>query len=412
MSAISGCHDVTDILDSFAPVGMSDSSDKVDLSTSHRIVAASVGGIMTALIMTPLDVIKIRMQSQGITATNKCFLYCNGLMDHLCTCPPGANFIPWYKRPGKFAGTWVGPNSHPHTDISPNCMYHGGHSSVGILSPRPIRLTDALHKIVRNEGIWSLWNGLSPTLVMALPQTVIYYTLNDWLKEIVGYTHAQRSRAVGTHLNLSATDWIPGLVGGVSRVCAVAVISPLELLRTKMQSYAMTPERLIQTLKDAISQSGLQSLWTGMGPTLLRDVPYSMICWLVFDYLKSRYLIGQLSGVHFNVSDSVKLPVLPYGYAFLFGATAGLCAGVLTHPFDVIKTHRQVELGEALVHGRTYSKSTWISLRRLYSSSGPRAMFVGFTPRLMKTTCASAIMIATFETSKYHFASSLGAPPS
>ncbi|GAA49344.1 solute carrier family 25 member 39 [Clonorchis sinensis] len=159
---------------------------------------------------------------------------------------------------------------------------------------------------------------------MALPQTVIYYTLNDWLKELVGYPHAQRSRAVGTHLNLSATDWIPGLVGGVSRVCAVAVISPLELLRTKMQSYPMTPERLIRTLKDAISQSGLQSLWTGMGPTLLRDVPYSMICWLVFDYLKSRYLVGQLSGVHFSVSESVKLPVLPYGCAFLFGATAGL----------------------------------------------------------------------------------------
>ncbi|TGZ58747.1 hypothetical protein CRM22_009458 [Opisthorchis felineus] len=356
---------------------MSESPDKVNLSMSHRIVAASVGGIMTALIMTPLDVIKIRMQSQGITATNKCFLYCNGLMDHLCTCPAGANFIPWYKRPGKFVGTW-----------------------------------DALHKIVRNEGIWSLWSGLSPTLVMALPQTVIYYTLNDWLKELVGYPHAQRSRAVGTHLNLSSTDWIPGLVGGVSRVCAVAVISPLELLRTKMQSYSMTPEHLIRTLKDAVSQSGLQSLWTGMGPTLLRDVPYSMICWLVFDYLKSRYLIGQLSDVHFNVSESVKLPVLPYGYAFLFGATAGLCAGVLTHPFDVIKTRRQVELGETLVHGRTYSKSTWISLRQLYSSSGPRAMFVGFTPRLMKTTCASAIMIATFETSKYHFAGSLSAPPS
>lgn len=37
--------------------------------------------------MTPLDVVKTRLQAQQ-TATNKCFLYCNGLMDHLCPCDP------------------------------------------------------------------------------------------------------------------------------------------------------------------------------------------------------------------------------------------------------------------------------------------------------------------------------------
>lgn len=42
--------------------------------------------------VTPLDVIKTRLQTQQKTMlSNKCFVYCNGLMDHLCPCAPSGN---------------------------------------------------------------------------------------------------------------------------------------------------------------------------------------------------------------------------------------------------------------------------------------------------------------------------------
>ena len=70
-------------------------------------------------IVTPLDVIKIRIQAQqNAMPSNKCFIYCNGLMDHLCPCVNGnsqkgttvaSHFREqWYKRPGQFNGTLVG----------------------------------------------------------------------------------------------------------------------------------------------------------------------------------------------------------------------------------------------------------------------------------------------------------------
>ena len=38
-------------------------------------------------IVTPLDVVKIRLQAQQKEfMKNKCFVYCNGLMDHVCYC--------------------------------------------------------------------------------------------------------------------------------------------------------------------------------------------------------------------------------------------------------------------------------------------------------------------------------------
>lgn len=42
-------------------------------------------------IVTPLDVIKTRLQVQQKTMlSEKCFVYCNGLMDHLCPCYPAS----------------------------------------------------------------------------------------------------------------------------------------------------------------------------------------------------------------------------------------------------------------------------------------------------------------------------------
>lgn len=58
-------------------------------------------------------------------------------------------------------------------------------------------------------------------------------------------------------------------------VFAVTVISPLEMIRTKMQSEQLTYRQVRQAVRTAIEQGGPLSLWKGLSPTLLRDVPFS-----------------------------------------------------------------------------------------------------------------------------------------
>jgi len=66
-------------------------------------------------IVTPLDVVKIRLQAQqNAMPSHRCFIYCNGLMDHCIICVNGqvktAGTVfkqQWYKRPGHFSGTIV-----------------------------------------------------------------------------------------------------------------------------------------------------------------------------------------------------------------------------------------------------------------------------------------------------------------
>ncbi|XP_036103323.1 solute carrier family 25 member 40 isoform X2 [Molossus molossus] len=201
----------------------------IKVTPLQQMLASCTGAILTSLMVTPLDVVKIRLQAQSNPFhKGKCFVYSNGLMDHLCICEEEGNKA-WYKKPGYFRGT-----------------------------------LDAFLKIIRNEGIKSLWSGLPPTLVMAVPATVIYFTCYDQLTAVL------RSK-LGEN-----ESHIPIVAGIVARFGAVTVISPLELIRTKMQSKNFSYKELHQFVSKKVSEDGWISLWRGWAPTVLRDVPFSV----------------------------------------------------------------------------------------------------------------------------------------
>ncbi|KAM9697563.1 phosphatidylcholine translocator ABCB4-like isoform 2-T6 [Dama dama] len=129
---------------------------------------------------------------------------------------------------------------------------------------RVVNTQDAFLKIIQNEGIKSLWSGLPPALVMAVPATVIYFTCYDQL------TTLPRSKLAENESR------IPIVAGIVARFGAVTVIRPLELIRTKMQSKKFSYEELHRFVSKKVSEDGWISLWRGWAPTILRDVPFSV----------------------------------------------------------------------------------------------------------------------------------------
>lgn len=175
-----------------------------------------------------------------------------------------------------------------------------------------------LFKIAELEGIRSWWAGLSPTLLMAVPSTVIYFTLYDQLKMLFGFRPGQ-------------TNVVAPLLGGsISRTLAVTAICPIELVRTKLQSrQGYSYRELVDVVRGSIRQNGVLSLWRGLSPMLLRDVPFSISYWLGYEYLKLN-----LSS---RMDPSVK-SLIP----LVSGGVSGGLSAVLTTPLDVAKTHMQV----------------------------------------------------------------------
>lgn len=75
------------------------------ISPYQQAVSSISGALCTSLLMTPMDVVKTRLQvQQKLVLSSKCYLYCNGLMDHICPCGPNGSLVPDAQR---FKGTAV-----------------------------------------------------------------------------------------------------------------------------------------------------------------------------------------------------------------------------------------------------------------------------------------------------------------
>ncbi|KAK3697542.1 hypothetical protein QZH41_019781, partial [Actinostola sp. cb2023] len=134
---------------------------------------------------------------------------------------------------------------------------------------------------------------------------------------------------------------------------SVTIISPIEMIRTKLQS-----------------RSGYK---------------YKAIYWTSYEYLRSRTAEPG------------------FGTAFMSGAGSGLVAAMLTQPFDVVKTHRQMELGEMEFSPQKKLPFTASILLTLYREKGFSSLFAGLAPRMAKVPPACAIMISIYEYGKSFF---------
>eukprot|EP00946_MAST-07B_sp_MAST-7B-sp1_P004910 g4910.t1 len=296
----------------------------------------------------------------------------------------------------------------------------------------------AMRTIARNDGVWSLWDGLRPTLVMAMPNTMLYMVMYDEL------AHEFLPRRFNWSEQNSAI-----IAGGASRAVAGAIVAPLELVRTQMQaSTAIAQYGMLAKLRANVKDNGFLSLWRGLGPTLWRDVPFSVVYWYGYEFLRgslrkrvsARQDTGRLSrGENGNWSVGKASPrvalrrfpstelaaphdLSPPGrlsgmnllmISFASGAGAGGFAAFMTTPFDVVKTQRQVdaaaqsEIGgsrRAALAGGGQRVSTLQLMLNIARSEGLSGWFKGVGPRVVKVAPACAIMISTYEIGKSVFA--------
>lgn len=92
---------------------------------------------------------------------------------------------------------------------------------------------------------------------------------------------------------------------------AASVISPIELLRTKLQSEKLSYRQLGTCVRRAVGAEGWLSLWRGLGPTLLRDVPFSAMYW--YNYERGKRWLCQRYGTEEPT----------FAMTFVSGATSG-----------------------------------------------------------------------------------------
>ncbi|KAI8338507.1 mitochondrial carrier domain-containing protein [Chlamydoabsidia padenii] len=357
----------------FKTSSMSATSTNTSTTSAEKLISACGGALVTSLLVTPMDVIKLRLQTQQATniktTLNQCcqLTKATSLLRELPYCS-------WIKNDNKNTSAYRFSTTKQQIPNLHDCLYNPSRQSLifkGTL--------DGLYKIIRYEGVPNLWKGLSPALVMSIPANVIY---------IVGYDHLRD--AIRTYTTINGKDYSPLIAGGVARTIGVVVVSPIELFRTRLQATTSGIKEFQNVLKDLIKmvkQSGPIALWRGLPPTLYRDVPFSAIYWMGYEETKQA-LLGynhEMTGLQAS---------------FLSGAFSGMIAAGLTTPFDVAKTKRQV----GTEYGGMESTRMPVILKQIYQQEGTPGLFRGLTARLAKISISCSIMISSYELGKSLFA--------
>lgn len=273
---------------------------------------------------------------------------------------------------------------------------------------------DGLRKIARNEGVTTLWRGLSPTLVMNIPANIIYFTGYDWLRYNSKSPFSKFSDASA-----------PLTAGSFARVLAATAVSPIELVRTRMQAASGSATNHLveafQGVKDMVAIHGYTSMWRGLTLTLWRDVPFSGLYWWGYESLRSRLtdVREERRGRSLTVEDDVSRArrrsqseenhTETFLDSFAAGAASGAFASFVTTPFDVGKTrtqvHREGNPGQATKPAKVAPEEGNMGrlLWHIWKTEGAAGLWKGWIPRTLKVAPACAIMISSYEVGKRAF---------
>ncbi|KAJ9161444.1 hypothetical protein NKR19_g2200 [Coniochaeta hoffmannii] len=411
------------------PAGEPSIPDPVEITPVQKMLSATSGSLLTGLLATPLDVVRVRLQSQHVTNPKP--------------VPLPADF----KKIAASAPTSFRPSDLGVTACCREVFFMNNNAEVCLAGPRIAGLDataaagvgaecaveqaqqknfnstfDGLRKIARNEGFTTLWRGLSPTLIMAIPANIIYFTGYEWLRY---NTQSPIQRTV-------AEPYAPLAAGAAARILAATSVSPIELFRTRLQashgeSAAGHLKDTFHSIKEMVATHGYRSLWRGLTLTLWRDVPFSGMYWWGYETIRGKLTDarerhragartldldgGAARGRARRRSQSRENHRETFTDSFVAGAGSGAIASVATMPFDVGKTRTQVyrDVGGKGVDGATVARRSGQQPRMvqllwdIFRNEGVPGLFKGWIPRTLRVAPACAIMISSYEVGKKTF---------
>lgn len=418
----------------------------------QRAAAAGIAACVSAVVVNPLDVVKTRLQAQG-------FRHAAATVDSA-----GAGFS---GRTNVTGGTSSAPSlknlAFATAGCPPTCPTNGNLKR--LCAPECEVYTssmDVLRKIVRQEGVKALFRGTSAALLVAVPTVGIYlpcYDLgNEYLRRVLQESNSDTLQKL--------TPITPIVAGGASRTLAVLCVAPLDLVRTRIQAerrvetkysigagkwtasqptvwsslnhaargcavgcddlHASSSRGSLNSVANNFSyRTSIRRLWTGTGPTLARDVPYSAAYWFTVEHLRS-FVTGQV--VDMKSRDARENDHLPtYKEKLLINFFSGVVAGGFvagaTTPLDVVKTRVQIrdvhvpiaDFAGGLSHQSTVQGGVINStigpepkkasglvgeLVLVAKQGGWRSLFAGWAPRAARAGPTCGIVLVAYEMAK------------
>ncbi|KFY67730.1 hypothetical protein V496_01430 [Pseudogymnoascus sp. VKM F-4515 (FW-2607)] len=221
-----------------------------------------------------------------------------------------------------------------------------------------------LRKIVTKEGAQGLLTGLGPTVVGYFLQGGLRFGGYEFFKRQstnwLGHETASNNRQA-VYLTSAA---LAEFFGDIA-------LCPLEATRIRLVADPTFASGLVSGFTKIAKHEGIGALYSGFGPILLKQVPYTMAAFVVFE--KAQAVAYKT--VNKSTTSSTAQTAIDLGSGLL----AGFAAAIVSQPADTMlsKINKTKGLPGEGTMTRLRKIAMELGIRGSYSGIGPRLVMVG-----------------------------------
>lgn len=243
---------------------------------------------------------------------------------------------------------------------------------------------------IRNDGFPSLYRGLGPALTAAVPAHAAYFSAYEAMKRLLIVSPPSSSSSSAANSSSAASE-PKSRVGSLAVAHAIsacsavslhdAVTLPFDVVKQHMQVHKHHSSMWGCFQHVLGREGGIRRIYSALPITVTMNLPLAMTQWVVYEYLKAAMKLPNTDEEVFEMRYVVS------------GLVAGSCAAAVSNPFDVIKTHLQLD-----------DKKVWSSTRAtstaLFRQYGFSVFLSGVVPRVLQLGPSAAIVMTSYEISK------------
>ncbi|KAJ6882653.1 calcium-dependent mitochondrial ATP-magnesium/phosphate carrier protein 2-like [Populus alba x Populus x berolinensis] len=241
-------------------------------------------------------------------------------------------------------------------------------------------MVPAISKIWKEEGFLGFFRGNGLNVLKVAPESAIKFYAYEMLKNAIGEVKGGDKVDIGPGGRL--------LAGGMAGAVAQTAIYPLDLVKTRLQTYVCEGGKaphLGALTKDIWIQEGPRAFYKGLVPSLLGIIPYAGIDLAAYETLKDM-------SKTYILDDSEPGPLVQLCCGTISGSLGATCV----YPLQVIRTRMQAQPPSNAAPYKGMSDVFW----RTFQNEGYSGFYKGIFPNLLKVVPAVSITYMVYEAMK------------
>ncbi|KAI5078348.1 hypothetical protein GOP47_0006019 [Adiantum capillus-veneris] len=240
------------------------------------------------------------------------------------------------------------------------------------------RLVLCIKQIYKEGGILGFFRGNGLNVLKVAPESAIKFYAYEMIKDFMVEADGLRSKEeIGTMGRL--------LAGGTAGAIAQTAIYPMDLVKTRLQTYACIDGKappLMKLSKDIWQQEGPRAFYRGLLPSLLGMIPYAGIDLAAYETLKN--MSRQWLPEKHEPGPLVQL---------CCGMVSGALGATCVYPLQLVRTRLQAQQ----MNSATKYRGMMDVFKRTLREEGLRAFYKGLLPNLLKVIPAASITYIAYE---------------